>query len=165
MNYQNNGRISYVDRMIYPEYRMFSQENKGLTQFKTEAVKTILQRTDLSDLYFSRENIDYLQRQLQKRVYEYSGGRHLIGRQSDTELEIIMRSYFLQFSLNQFGNLREQVLTLDNMVLDEIVPQVLSSVEQFVKYKEDVNNMYTPVNLPVDKNIKGEKSLEYKPWF
>ena len=165
MNYQNNGRISYVDRMIYPEYRMFSQDNKGLSGFKTEAVKTILQRSDLSDVYFSRENIDYLQNRIIQRVYELSNGRHKIARQSDIELEIIMRSYFLQFSLNQFGNIREQVRVLDDMVLDEVVPQVLSAVEQYVKYKEDINTMYKPVMLPENNNIKGEKQLELKPWF
>jgi len=165
MNYQNNGRISYVDRMIYPEYQMFSQNTKGLDGFKSEAVKTILQRSDLSDVYFSKQNIDYLQNRIQQRVYELSGGRHRIGRQSDTELEIIMRSYFLQFSLNQFDNIREQVRVLDDMVLDEVVPQILSAVEQYIKFKDDINSMYIPVNLPEFSNSKGEKTLELKPWF
>jgi len=52
MNYQNNGRIEYVDNNIYPTYQMFYEQKKGLNQFTTEAVKTVLERNPVSDVFF-----------------------------------------------------------------------------------------------------------------
>ena len=98
MNYQNNGRVNMIDRKIYPEYQMFYQQNNGLEQFKNEAIRTILQRNPLSNVFFSKENIDYLQNKIINRVYELSGNKHKIGRQSDTELQLVMRSIYLQFN-------------------------------------------------------------------
>lgn len=164
MNY-NNGRVNEADRTIYPDYPMFSQATTGINQFKDIAVKSILQKNPLSDVFFSKQNIDYIQRSIIQRVYELSDGRHRIGRQSDTELEIIMRSIYLQFSKNQFGRLREQILELDKLVLDEVVPQILSGVEQYIKFREDITQMYKPVKLPEALGIRGEKQLELKPWF
>jgi hypothetical protein len=165
MNYQNNGRINMVDRKIYPEYQMFYQKGEGLNEFKNDAIKTILQKNPLSDVFFSKVNIDYLQNQIMQRVYNLSGGRHKIGRQSDTELEIVMRSIYLQFSLNQPDNIREQVRDLDEMVISEVVPGILSAIEQYIKYQEAISTIPDPILLPKNETIKGQKSLQLPPWF
>jgi hypothetical protein len=165
MNYQNNGRINMVDRKIYPDYPMFYQKNEGLGEFKNDAIKTILQKNPLSDVFFSKQNIDYLQNKIIQRVYEISEGRHKIGRQSDTELEIVMRSIYLQFSLNQASNIREQIRQLDETVLDTVCPGIISAVEQYIQYRVDITRIPTPMTLPESINNKGDKVLELPPWF
>ena len=52
----------------------------------------------VSDLFFSGENIDNIQEQIINIVYKKSGGKWKIGRQSDTQLKIIMKSIYLQHS-------------------------------------------------------------------
>lgn len=165
MNYQNNGRINMVDRQIYPDYQMFYQKNEGLSDFKNDAIKTILQKNPLSNVFFSKQNIDYLQNRIIQRVYELSEGRHKIGRQSDTELEIVMRSIYLQFSLNQASNIKEQIRQLDDMVINEVCPSILTAVEQYLQYRVDITTMYKPIALPNAVSIKGEKTLQLPPWF
>lgn len=165
MNYQNNGRINMVDRQIYPEYPLFFQKNEGLSEFKNDAIKTILQKNPLSDIFFSKANIDYLQSQIVQRVYELSGGRHKIGRQSDTELQIVMRSIYLQFSLNRSNDIKEQVRDLDGMVIDAVVPGILSAIEQHLKYMEAISTIPAPINLPKNETIKGQRSLQLPSWF
>ena len=158
MNYQNNGRINLVDRQIYPEYQMFHQKKEGLNEFKNEAVKSILQKNPLSDVFFSKQNIDYLQNKIIQTVYELTNGQHRIGRQSDIELEIVMRSIYLQFSLNQSSNLREQIRQLDEKVIAEVCPGIITAVKQYLQYKQDITNMPKPIELPKAETIKGEKS-------
>jgi len=165
MNYQNNGRINMVDRQIYPEYQMFYQKNEGLSEFKNDAIKTILQKNPLSDVFFSKANIDYLQNQIGQRVHNLSAGRHKIGRQSDTELEIVMRSIYLQFSLNQPDDIKKQVRDLDEMVIDAVVPGILSAIEQYLQYQVAISTIPTPINLPKNETIKGEKTLQLPAWF
>ena len=165
MNYQNNGRIEYVDNNIYPTYQMFHEQKKGLNQFTTEAVKTVLERNPVSDVFFSKVNIDYLQNKIIQTVYQISNGKHKIARQSDTELEIIMRSIYLQFSKNSVDNIKQQIIELDSKVVDDVVPGILTGIEQYLKYKEDITTMYKPIEHPRAENSKGEKSLEYKPFL
>jgi hypothetical protein len=154
-----------IDRKIYPDYPMFYQKNDGLGQFKNEAIKTILQKNPLSDVFFSKENIDYLQNKIINRVYELSGNKHKISRQSDTELKIVMRSIYLQFSLNQMCDIREQIRQLDESVINEVCPGILSGIEQYIKYKEDITTIPVPIQLPQSLTTKGDRSLELPPWF
>ena len=165
MNYQNNGRVNMIDRKIYPEYQMFYQQNNGLEQFKNEAIRTILQRNPLSNVFFSKENIDYLQNKIINRVYELSGNKHKIGRQSDTELQLVMRSIYLQFSLNQTCNIREQIRQLDEYVINAVCPGILSAIEQYKKYQEDISKIPDPIELPKSLTTKGDRSLELPKWF
>ena len=76
-----------------------------------------------------------------------------------------MRSIYLQFSLNQASNLREQIRQLDEKVIDEVCPGIITAVKQYLQYKQDITNMPKPIELPKTETIKGEKSLQLPPWF
>ena len=112
MNYESsnthNGRIN-IDHQIYKNYNMFQEDTSSCTNFAAEATKTIIQQNPLSLVFFSKANIDYLQQRIQQIVHEKSNGEYNIGRQSDTELEIIMRSIYLQFAVHRTDHIREQI--------------------------------------------------------
>ena len=164
MNYEssntNNGRIS-IDHQIYKTYNMFQENNSSSNNFACEAIKTIVQMNPVSNVFFSKANIDYLQQRIQQIVYEKSNGEYQISRQSDTELEIIMRSIYLQFSVNRPDDIRAQILDLDVRVLDESIPSIMTCVQQYIQYTKDINRMYKPIDMPRSENSKGNKSLEY----
>jgi hypothetical protein len=160
-----SGRLSMLDNTIYDDYNMFAEKSSMSNNFKNEAVKTIHQSTILSEVFFSKENIDYIQNKIQSSVHTQSNGRHRIGRQSETELSIIMRSIYLQFARNSNIDIRGQITELDNKVVDECVPTILSGIEQYLKYKTDVSTLRKPMEMPQSFNSKGEKSLEYKPYL
>jgi hypothetical protein len=63
---------------------MFQETNSSSNNFACEAIKTIVQKNPVSDVFFSKANIDYLQQRIQQIVYERSNGEYQIGRQSDT---------------------------------------------------------------------------------
>ena len=44
------------------------------------------------------------------QVYEQSNEQHVVGRQSDTELEIIMRHFYLTYGKNQLRILQDKLL-------------------------------------------------------
>jgi hypothetical protein len=144
---------------------MFYENNSIFDTFSSNATKSIIMSNKLSDVFFSKENVNYIQNKIIHNVYHISNGRHVIGRQSDTELAIIMRSIYLQFGTNNETDIQYEITRLDNMVVDECVPNILKSIEQYIKYKYDVSNLKVPMTMPESHNSKGEKSLEYKPWF
>ena len=71
----------------------------------------------LSIAFFSGENIDILQNGLRAGVYNMSNGKHIIERQNENELKIIMRSVFLQKSKNRPDGITQQIETLYTMEL------------------------------------------------
>ena len=160
-----NGRLNMLDNNIYNDYNMFNEKTSISNNFKNEAVKTVQQPTIISEVFFSKDNIDYIQNKIQTLVFNETNGKHRIGRQSDTELSIIMRSIYLQFSRNSDINIREQITELDNKVIDECIPTILSGIEQYLKYKMDVSTLRKPIEMPQSFNSKGDKSLEYKPFI
>jgi len=161
----SGGRINLTDNRINEDYNMFVEDTPLTVNFKNEALKSIIETNDLSNIYFSKHNIDYIQRRIQEEVLKLSNGRHRIARQSDTELSIIMRSIYLQFSRNDPNRIREQIVDLDNKVIDDCVPKILSGIEQYLAYKKDVSTMYKPIEYPSASGIKGDKTLEYKPFL
>lgn len=120
--------------------------------------------TPLSLAYFSKENQQIIQNAIRAGVYQRSNSQFLIGPQDCEDLQIIMRGVFLQHSKNLTENIPGQIQSLNNIVLDYAIPQVLGEAEGYLKYKRDVSNMWDPIAPPVQADFN-EKSLELPRWF
>ena len=119
----------------------------------------------LSKTFFSTQNIQIIQNGIRAGVFKMSKGRFNVGPQDLTNLKIIMRSIFLQFSANKPDNIREQVTALNNLVFDYCIPSVHNEALAYLKYKNDVTTLAMPEARPVSDNNKGSKTLELKHWF
>ena len=60
-----------------------------------------------------------------------------------------MRSIFLQYSKNLKNNIKEQISSLNNLVLNYAINQVYSESIGYIKFKYDVSTMYEPISRPV----------------
>ena len=120
--------------------------------------------TRLSDVFFSKENIQILQNGIRKGVYELSNKQFIISEQNEDELKIIMRSIFLQYSKNLKNNIKEQISSLNNLVLNYAINQVYSESIGYIKFKYDVSTMYEPISRPTLSRTN-DKQLELKKWF
>lgn len=96
--------------------------------------------TPLIREYFSRENLEWIQASLRRRIYELSEGKFLIGKQSETDIVVVMRSVFCMFGRNLCTcEVHEQVRQLNGEVLAMIVPDVYSKIQSYMGYKRDVD--------------------------
>lgn len=107
----------------------------------------IQEQSPLSNLFFHPKNVETIQAELQYRVFKKTGVR--VGRQSDKELRIVMRSVFLQDSVNQNTNLRQQIKKLNEIVLDYCVKNVASNALQHKQYIADSGTLPIPMEHPV----------------
>ena len=64
-----------------------------------------------------QKNIEEIQNSIIRGVYERSNGEYKIDKQDYDTLNIIMRSTFLQYSLNNTENMKEEILSLNKIVL------------------------------------------------
>ena len=156
-DYQN-GRVIEVFNTPNADYKNYENDNNDEDSFKYNAVSRIQQVTPLSSLFFSKRNMDILQAKIRKAVFDRTNGQHLIGEQSITELEIVMRAIFLQYA-RYSGDLREQVLQLDKMVIEETVPKIISGIKQYMGYLYDVQQLPIPIDLPKNLSSRGTKML------
>lgn len=118
----------------------------------------------LSLAFFSGENIDILQNGLRAGVYNMSNGKHIIERQNENELKIIMRSVFLQKSKNSPDGITQQIEVLNKNVLDYAVKQVYNGIVTYDHYRKDINTINMPIEPPQNSRLNN-KQLKLKSWF
>jgi hypothetical protein len=117
----------------------------------------------LSTLFFCASNMEALQQGVRYGVYKASGGQVVIGRQSDDELLIVMRSIYLQHAQNRPGDVVEQVRELNARVLDFAVPRVAIEVQQHRKHLSEVTVNPVPLlDRAQSVSQKGMRVLEQR---
>ena len=157
------GRVDLMSK--FPEFNVTTfQQKQDNNNYKNEAIK-LLGTTSVSDLFFSTLNINTLQDGLRYRIYEQTGGKHIIGKQSEQELKVIMRSIYLQYSNNDNSDCVEQVRRLNTFVLNWAVPEVLSNLLQYQTYRKDASTLPIPMENPQLLTQKGTRQGEFMSFF
>lgn len=118
------------------------------------------EETPVSRAFFSPENMRAVQNQIRRMVYDRSGPKQwVIEDQSIDELKIIMRAKYLEYGKNQPVNIAGQVEELNNIILEWSVPRIMSEIQQYVFYLDDVSKMPTPMAQPINLSSAGSKSF------
>lgn len=155
-----NGRV-----LVQPPNHMalFDRPVQATSTY-TEAMTGNWTNTPLSLAFFSPANQQILQNGIRAGVYNMSACKYVISQQPTNDLKIIMRSIFLQHSLNQPGNVRRQIQKLNQRVLDYLVPQVYREAKGYLTYLRDISTLAVPLATPVN-TVAYDKTLELKPFF
>lgn len=127
------------------------------------ATKYIFQPSELSNTYFSKENINKVHNDIKKKVYDLSEQKYVIDDQDMDVLKVIMRSIFLQYSKFQFEHINQQVDHLNAMVVEYSSNNIYGEINGYLKYKKDASSMYTLMERPV--YLHNDNSLELKTFF
>ena len=154
-----NGRVVNINETKFDKLPMFTDDVAN-NKFKYNALKGIQTPSSLSLLFFSKENIDIIQKIIRYTVWKLSNEKYVIDRQSDTELEIVMRSMYLQHSRNLQCKLNDQIKKLNKLVIDWCAPKIFIQVQQYLGYIHDVENLPMPIDRPTNISNKGAKVLK-----
>ena len=157
-NQFQNGRVTLTNDNI-KDMKMIDSQNETLKNFQVEALYGIQETSTLNQLYFSKKNMDIIQSMIRYDVYIKSSKKYIIDKQSDIELEIIMRSIYLQHSPNLPNKIREQIDYFDKLVSDWCVDQIIPEVSQYIGYIKEIEYMPVPIDLPLNLSSKGSRSL------
>jgi hypothetical protein len=152
-----NGRVNAITQVI--NYSLKTTPD-NLTENNTNLISRNMNCTDVSAVFFSDNNVNILQLGIRNKVLNVSNGKYNIGKQSDIDLKIIMRSIYFQHGKNTTNNVRGQVLDLNTRVIDWCVPEILSNIQQSDKYIMDISTLPIPMDLPNLTTQKGLRTLE-----
>lgn len=140
----------------YGDYKMY-QEDPCTNTTGNDIVKPILEKNPISQVFFSKKNLDHIQYLIIKLVREKSNGKYCISRQSDNELYTIMRSIYLQYGKHLPYDLPGQVAELNKQVLLDAVPRVLIKVEQHLGYMRDQGSTIRPMPRGENATMAGSR--------
>jgi len=140
-------------------YPMYQEDTLKPTTIRHQALNHVVECNLLNQLYLSAENIENVQQRIRYEVYKASNQQHVIGRQSERELVIIMRSHYLTYGKNIPTNLKQQIADLNDLVVMEVVPKILSEIQTHVRYLWDRSTQPMPLAHPQSMSTKGQKIL------
>ena len=121
--------------------------------------------TPLNSVFFSKDNMDTLQSEIQRRVSDLSQGKYDIGRQSDDDLRIVMRSYYLMFGRNDPSNVAGELSELNTRVIQYCAGKIYSEVDFHQFYLKDLEEFAPAIANPVNTQIYGTRYGELKSFF
>lgn len=148
-----------VDIMgVSPEKSFPLYYEKSNNENASRSLGNIHGTNPLNTTFFSPENVEVLQQSVRKGVYDRSNGRHVIGKQSEIELKIIMRSVYLQYAKNISTNIAQQINVLNRLVINICVPKILTNIEQYIGYKRDISGLPKPLPRAQSVSSAGTKS-------
>lgn len=139
------------------EFELSREDKKEYTNFSGKAVGSFHETTKLSTLFFDKINIDALQHGIRYGVYKKTCGKQLIDNQDTKNLLIVMRSIYLQYSINLDVELLEQIKDLNSKVLDFTINKIIGEINMYSKYLKDMDTISYRTN-PINTNNAGTKN-------
>jgi hypothetical protein len=144
----------------YKDYNLIDQQQVPDDYVYWDLIKTFQERNPMIDFFFSKKNLDHLQKLTATMVNHQSGGRYQIGRQSDGELLTVMRSIYIKTPTNPYSygdDFKKDICTLNKNVLDWVVPRILVNVQQYLGYVRDQSNNAQPMQRPEFMSSTGNR--------
>ena len=160
-----------VDKLVSPGSFDFTTDDSKLSGSNTRFLfKNLYGETPLTFLFFSDKNINNIQNILRYNVNKETG--YVIDNQSNTELMIVMRSIFLEYSLHpklidekMSSEERRELLVkytmeverLNHIVINATLPKVISQIQQYVDYLRDASQQPYYMDKPKNESVAGQK--------
>ena len=165
-----NGRVSFhpsagpsASGQTVPDEAGFKYPTQTEQVFSGQMLLGNVERSPLSDAFFSRRNFDKLQETIQAEVHRASGPKkYRIDKQDVDELKTIARAMYLQYAKNSPYNVQGQVNELNDMVVKWCYPRILSEIDAHFHYLNDISHLPVPLPQPIHLSSAGTKSLPFK---
>lgn len=157
-----NLKDSFLDNKIFNANELpivyFSDDIDKKRQ-KKQFVKNITGRynTILSDCFYSEENIEIINKQLILSVFNDSNKKYKICYQKREDILVVMTFIWENFSRNLDYDITNQIRRLNIMVINEMLPKVLTNLEQHYDYIDNYNkienNNLNLLDLPINAKL------------
>lgn len=166
-----NGRVnlnpvSYSGGASIPDSAGFSFPQQTEKVFSGDMLRGNWDHTPLSEAFFTRKNADHLQKRIKEEVYRRSGPKkYVIDDQDVDELKMIMRGIYLQYAKNNPFDVEGQIKELNEIIIEWATPRILSEVDQYNYYLNDISHLPVPLIQPMNMSSAGTRSLPFQPYM
>jgi Family of unknown function (DUF5761) len=164
-----NGRVNLnalpgAGGATVPDTAGFSYPKQTEENFASDMLRGNWDHTALSDTFFTRSNVAKIQQEIKREVYRSSGPKKwIIDDQDVDEIKMIMRAMYLQYSKNNPFNVEGQIAELNDLVVKWSAPRIMSEIEQYNYYLNDISHLPVPLQQPMNMSSAGTRSLPFQP--
>jgi hypothetical protein len=168
-NPQHSGRVPNMTDPSLNEvssrpYSLYDVRPPIFDDSRRELVGHIHTETPLNSVFFSKSNIDVLQKEIQDQVFSMTDNKHRIDKQNEDDLKLIMRSYYLMFGLNS-SNVSSDLKDLNSRVVGYASAKIFSELDFYLFYRKDIEDFAPPIANPVNVASYGTRYGELKSFF
>ena len=163
---KHTGRLPLSDqeaRLPVPPAALYADEPYMVSSMVKENIQYRHTNTSLNEQFFGQSNIDLLQSRIQGEVRQMVSAE--IGRQSDSDLMLVMRSYYLQYARNNPNEINEELAELNDRVVAFCSNRIAVEVEAYRYFRKDILDFPDPIQRPIDTQIYGTRTGELKSFF
>jgi hypothetical protein len=114
----------------------------------------------VGEIFFSERNINRLQKQIKKEIYERSRHKYKLEEDQDiADLLVAMRGIYQLHGRFLPDHLVHQVKDLNKKLVNFVIPDMLTQIKQYYGYLKDVNEPIKPIDRPMNVSYAGRKTL------
>lgn len=106
----------------------------------------------LTNVFFSYENIEMINKQLVLTVFKKSNDRYKIPFQKKEDLIVVMRFIYDKDARHLPFKIKEQLKQLNCSVIKEILPNIFTQIEQNITYLNNLDKPIVPLPPPINVN-------------
>lgn len=150
--------MSQFDIMKTP-FLLFQSHTDDYYNMSRDSLRGVQVESVLSKAFFHPKNVDNIQKRIIAEVFYRTNGVYLIEKQDEQDLQIVMRAMFIQHARHERGNIPAQILELNNIVVDDIVPNVISEVNAYIGYLERAFGPRKIMDRPENVSNAGLRTL------
>jgi hypothetical protein len=166
---KHNGRLPLSDseeRLPIPRGTLYAvDEPVMVSQLVAENIQYRHNNTPLNTVFFSESNKANLQQMIHDAVLEMSKGEYNLGPQSEADLLLIMRSYYLQYGENDPDNVATELSQLNQRVVAYSSNRIMVEIVAYKRFRKDILDFPEPIARPLDMHIYGTRTGELKSFF
>jgi hypothetical protein len=169
-NYNLNGQNGRVNLTVREsaggsapsDFPGYQYQRTSEAEFQDDMLRGNWEANDISKLYFSKENVDLIQNAIRRKVFERSQPKgYIIDNQSVDELKMIMRAIYYTYSRNLPFDVQGQVNELNGRVIEWSVPHILSAVDHYYYYLNDISHLPVPMQQPQNLSRAGTRTKPF----
>lgn len=160
-----------IKNLKSPGRYLLSDEDRKISTSNTRYLfKNLYGETLLTYLFFSDRNVKNIQNLIKYLVNKETG--YTVDDQSTNELLVIMRALFLEYSahpplidekmsdarkLELYKKYTTEVSRLNQIVVNAIVPKVVSQMQQYLDYLRDISRQPEQMERPKSDSVAGQR--------
>src|SRR3989338_2645386 len=149
-----------INDLYRTPFLLTSSHNTNFRDMAQTALKGVQANSDLSRMYFSDKNMRRLQHMIKKEIYNRTNGNFRLDvDQDEQKLFIVMRAVYLEHARFLPGIEQEQIMKLNNKVVCEVIPGMITELRQYYGYLKDINQPRDILPNPINVNGAGRNQL------
>lgn len=123
----------------FGDFPHFDQQVNGSNQIHHDMIRTQIAQSPLSDAFFADGNVQLLKQLLADGVNKQSEGAYKISAQAQSTQSMltVMTSIFMEHARHLPNDVSGQVVELNRLVLNDIVPRVMTNIKMELTHRRD----------------------------